>query len=545
MDREPLESCSGSLWKRLLLGGGRSLTHHRWQLNRLNIFPIPDGDTGSNMSFTMAGALQALRALPPDSALDKVVQAAARGALRCAHGNSGLILSQILAALATSLEGLAAARAQDLVLAWEEASRAAYRSIFNPSEGTILTVVRLIAQAGRRYLEETPNPNLLTLLERFLAGAAEGLESYRQGPEILRQGQVVDAGGLGLYYLLEGAHWVAQGRPWAQLPSSLLAEKGALPLSPAAAQLSQRYCLEFLLEQSALSPRELAPRLEGWGNSLVISQLGEQVKVHLHSNYPERVAEILANYGPLSQRKVEDLAPQCLEHERHLHWQAAPETPAPLLERLWRPSPKERQLNNWPPLFICLQGAGWAEYFQEGWGWEVYSRDLSGEQPAQLLAPLSAWAANFPTSTPLGGVAFSPQEAEILAQGAVLAQVRLSILSLASPLQLLVALLHQPPLPWGLELAQIPWGALRAQGDHFQLWQDGIYQGEANSLELGVELYLEGLPAPKRLLLAPGRGLEPALLEQSLAYLWARHPALSVQVLYGGQKREAILIYGE
>ena len=223
MDREPLESCSGSLWKRLLLGGGRSLTHHRWQLNRLNIFPIPDGDTGSNMSFTMAGALQALRALPPDSALDKVVQAAARGALRCAHGNSGLILSQILAALATSLEGLAAARAQDLVLAWEEASRAAYRSIFNPSEGTILTVVRLIAQAGRRYLEETPNPNLLTLLERFLAGAAEGLESYRQGPEILRQGQVVDAGGLGLYYLLEGAHWVAQGRPWAQLPSSLLA----------------------------------------------------------------------------------------------------------------------------------------------------------------------------------------------------------------------------------------------------------------------------------------------------------------------------------
>jgi DAK2 domain fusion protein YloV len=317
------ETIDGALFARILHGALDWLSRHRQEIDALNVFPVPDGDTGTNMCATLQTAVAALGDSPPE-VIAEAAAAAARGSLIGARGNSGVILSQIIQGFATALAGKERADVQDIAGALAAGAEYAYRAVNEPVEGTILTVVRDTAQeastaAGR-------SRNLLRLLVSILRTATRSLTQTPELLPVLKEAGVVDAGGRGFTAILEG---VLQAAVEKELKAEHLLTPGhdpgrrpdyGIPAAPALAETGDEksnftYCTEFLLKGLNLNAVPLKEELAPHGDSLLVVGEDDVLRVHVHTDHPGIVLEAALKYGSLHDIRINNMRDQ--------YWQAA------------------------------------------------------------------------------------------------------------------------------------------------------------------------------------------------------------------------------
>ena len=317
----------GRLLKLMLSSATNNLINHKKYLNDLNVFPVPDGDTGTNMCKTFEAANAAAQGTISDSA-SEILDALGTASLRGARGNSGVILSQIARGFAKGAHSMRAANgvkpATDakiencnmfaILRCMKFGAETAYRAVMKPTEGTILTVVREMAEfAEANYTKFTSST------EYFAAILQAGRESLARTPELLpllKQANVVDAGGAGLIILIEGAVYALQNRE--EIPLQNEDERTAMPQVAAKLNMDIKYvyCTEFIITKSAqptIGAEKLKAIIEPKGDSMVVIEDDEIVKVHIHTNNPGEVLQVGLRVGELSDIKIDNMRYQHAE----------------------------------------------------------------------------------------------------------------------------------------------------------------------------------------------------------------------------------------
>ncbi|MBI4300993.1 MAG: DAK2 domain-containing protein, partial [Chloroflexi bacterium] len=281
------------------------------QINALNVFPVPDGDTGTNLLFTMRSSMESANKSPGESAA-AVAQAMAQGALMGARGNSGVILSQILRGIAKSLDGRSSFGSRELVVAFSEASAAAYRAVSRPVEGTILTVIREAAAAAEARAA-TDGDDIVAIWGVATVAAREAVAKTPSLLPVLREAGVVDAGGLGLYILMDGAWRHMRGErvtEFAQATAGPWRLAEGSEFSTFEDEEPYGYCTEFLLYGSDLKSEEFRDKIATMGQSVIV--VGDEVllRVHIHALDPGAVLSYATSLGTILQVKVENMEDQ-------------------------------------------------------------------------------------------------------------------------------------------------------------------------------------------------------------------------------------------
>jgi uncharacterized protein len=278
-------------------------------INALNVYPVPDGDCGTNMLFTMKASLaEADKA--DKTTVSSVASAMAKGALMGARGNSGVILSQIWRGIAKSMNTKISINGKGWADALSEASKTAYNALSNPVEGTILTVIRDSAAAAQKSAAD--NGTLVTVLENAVVAARDSVAGTPSLLPVLKEAGVVDAGGHELYTLLEGAlHYIREetdGRK-PELIGGLLAIEVKPAIAPAEEE-AYGFCTQFLIRNHELDIEGLRSRLQNMGKSLIV--VGDQttVRVHIHTLDPESVKIQASSYGTLSDIDIRNMDEQ-------------------------------------------------------------------------------------------------------------------------------------------------------------------------------------------------------------------------------------------
>ncbi|MBR2861056.1 MAG: DAK2 domain-containing protein [Clostridia bacterium] len=310
-------SINGTLLKEMVVAAASLLEANKQSLNDLNVFPVPDGDTGTNMSLTMQSVLKEVSSTPEDD-LASVAKAMARGALKGARGNSGVILSQILRGFAKQFETVTEASSTDFIVALRLGQETAYKAVMKPKEGTILTVIRLMA-------EKTRYENTLDLCELFDYAISVGEETLKQTPEMLPQlkkAGVVDAGGQGLMTIMHAFSSVVHGEeipddiePFTFSDSSDAISRATSDEVAEMDEILFAYCTEFFIQQLKSSVTEksidaLRNKLAAIGDSLVVVGDPELVKVHVHTNNPGQALQYALELGELDRIKIENMVQQ-------------------------------------------------------------------------------------------------------------------------------------------------------------------------------------------------------------------------------------------
>jgi uncharacterized protein len=328
--REPLREIGGEQVLAGLTAALSWLEANQQEINDLNVFPVPDGDTGSNMYLTLRSAVEEARHAPTLSAADSVLAAAAHGSLMGARGNSGVILSQILRGFAQGAAQRTHLDASGVALAITEASAVAYRAVMKPTEGTILTVVRDAASAAAATAATTDD--IRVVLDRVVTEAHAAVERTTDQLQVLRDANVVDAGGFGLAVILEGfARAVGDTQPAAPTPAVLRRSgEPALRLPPkpgdmeaAGSQVARRgaaavaareqgwgYCTEFLINGPGLDVDAIRAELSALGESALVVGDPDLVRVHIHTGDPAGLIAAASSRGRMSKLKVEDMSAQ-------------------------------------------------------------------------------------------------------------------------------------------------------------------------------------------------------------------------------------------
>jgi DAK2 domain fusion protein YloV len=302
------------------------LNRHSAAINALNVFPVPDGDTGTNMSLTLQAAYKAVADSPSHSVGD-VTAAMSHGALMGARGNSGEILSQVLRGMSRGLKGKDHLTALDWSVALREAAGTAYQAVLKPVEGTMLTVIREMAEGAEAAV--TQEPDLLFVLEQTLEA---GRRSVARTPELLdklRDAGVVDAGGQGLYVLLEGLLRYAHGESVEGPADEAMEETTTVHIEHG----EYGYCTNFLLVGKDMDFAEIRRRIAGMGDSAVIVGDERIVKVHIHTEQPGTVLNYATALGSLRQVAITDMQEQHDEYMTAHVTDAAPAPPSSLTTR--------------------------------------------------------------------------------------------------------------------------------------------------------------------------------------------------------------------
>ncbi len=286
------------------------------EINAINVFPVPDGDTGTNMLLTMHSAMQEAKQ-NTDSDASSVAKSMAYGALMGARGNSGVILSQFLRGLAKGLEGKTSFNSQDFAKALAEASQVAYEGIMHPVEGTILTVLKDAANAAD-IAAKTDSENLLSVVETATEAARDSVARTPDLLPVLREAGVVDAGGQGLYVLLDGARHFLKGEADKMKGRKPQLVSANLPLASkmaptAEVEVPYGYCLEFLLEGQKLNVSKIKKKLKKKGQSLIVAGNCSMVRIHIHSFKPGEILDYATHLGTLHQVKVNNMDDQYAE----------------------------------------------------------------------------------------------------------------------------------------------------------------------------------------------------------------------------------------
>ena len=291
------------------------------EIDALNVFPVPDGDTGTNMLLTMRSTIEeAYRA--PDRSASAVAQAMAHGSLMGARGNSGVILSQILRGLAQSLTEKESLTAADLASALQESAAMAYKGMSNPVEGTMLTVIKDVATAVQAEVAGNGG-DMVAAMETAVNAAGESVANTPNLLNVLRQAGVVDAGGQGLHTIFDGALRYLKGEMEQmrfRKPQIIVADMHAtkLPQMIAADEIPYGYCTEFLLKGEKLDTDKMRKKLEKKGESLIVVGDDATARVHIHALEPGDVISYASSLGTLHQVSIRNMDEQ---HHDYLEMQ--------------------------------------------------------------------------------------------------------------------------------------------------------------------------------------------------------------------------------
>lgn len=310
-----IESINASTLKNMFIAGASRLDANKQMVNDLNVFPVPDGDTGTNMSLTFLAAAKEVENVEEDT-VHAVAKAASSGSLRGARGNSGVILSQIVRGFYRGLKGKETADAMTLAGAMQQGADTAYKAVMKPKEGTILTVAReTAAKAVEMSLE---SDDLLEVLQEAVRHGRETLNKTPEMLSVLKDAGVVDAGGEGLMCILEGALTVLTGEENTYVAPSLTMEPTITPHVHDfdIEDIVYGYCTEFIINQnqdSNFNEEEMKDYLTSIGDSIVVVSDEEYVKVHVHTDNPGQALEKAVKIGSLTNIKIDNMREQHLE----------------------------------------------------------------------------------------------------------------------------------------------------------------------------------------------------------------------------------------
>jgi hypothetical protein len=281
----------------------------REELNRINVFPVPDGDTGTNFSLTLRAVADALRALGPAS-LGDTADTAARAAVLGARGNSGMMLAHFLIGFGEALTGRATAGAAEVAAAVRRGAEALEQALDEPREGTILTVARDAALAAERAAADSPD--IGHFLRRLHAEAERVLARTPELLAVLKEAGVVDAGGMGFVRMLEGFLRLLDGDPI--LPAAMPSPDEAVApaaLADIVAERDFQYCTEVLVRGDGLPPaNDVRAVMHDFGGSVVVAVAGDILKIHVHTDTPDAVFASAARWGTVTARKADDMRAQ-------------------------------------------------------------------------------------------------------------------------------------------------------------------------------------------------------------------------------------------
>lgn len=309
------EYIKAKAFREMFVSGANNLQNSKDLVDKLNVFPVPDGDTGTNMSLTISYAMKELEKVGEDD-ITKIAKALSKGSLMGARGNSGVILSQIIRGIGKSVEGKEKLSTVDLAKALKGGSDTAYKAVIKPVEGTILTVIRETAEYAVKLAKRENN------IEKFLGKVVrEANVSLENTPNLLKNlkdAGVVDSGGKGLTLILEGFYLAIVGK--AVVPAT--AEKAELKnvsLSSADTTSTEDikfgYCTEFILESDKIDDAGIRDIMLGYGDSLAVVGDEGVIKVHVHTNEPGNVLQEALKYGQLLTIKIENMR---MQHENIL-----------------------------------------------------------------------------------------------------------------------------------------------------------------------------------------------------------------------------------
>ena len=305
-----LKQINGIVFKQMVINGANNLANRSKYVDQLNVFPVPDGDTGTNMSMTMTAGAKELVSLE-EASIGKVAKVLSRGLLMGARGNSGVILSQLFRGFATGLEGKDEADIEDIAKALESGVKTAYKAVMKPIEGTILTVARESAEAaGAKY--ETVE----TIVDLYDLVVNEMQISLNRTPEllpVLKEVGVVDSGGQGLLYIFEGFLKALKGETIVlEAQTEATGESAQTALSSDEVEFG--YCTEFIIrldeERTPFKEDVFRGRLEKLGNSIVVVQDEDIVKVHVHTLTPGDALNLAQKHGEFVKLKIENMTEQ-------------------------------------------------------------------------------------------------------------------------------------------------------------------------------------------------------------------------------------------
>lgn len=309
---QKIQELNGELLETLFEQAVYQLQIHKEEVDLLNVFPVPDGDTGTNMLYTLQSTLTEIKKQKVKN-IKNIAEASIKGSLMGARGNSGVILSQIIRGFAEYIKDKNKIDADIWVKAWQEATKVAYRAVINPTEGTILTVLREGVKEATRALKETKD--ILIITKRMLTKAKEALANTPNLLPILKEAQVVDAGGQGLVYFWEGFLNGLLGKKIDIEEVIILKDRPELEVIEKHI-ITYQYCTEFIIiSQENTDFSEFKSWLYSQGDSIVTAEAGGMLKVHIHTNNPGKILDKALELGSLSQIKIDNMAEQ---HEERL-----------------------------------------------------------------------------------------------------------------------------------------------------------------------------------------------------------------------------------
>ncbi len=300
---------NGRDFSNMIKNASNALEKQKEYVNSLNVFPVPDGDTGTNMSLTFKAAAREIESLE-DKGIGEVSKKLAKGALMGARGNSGVILSQILRGMAKGLENAEEATIEEIKNSFVEGSNFAYKAVMRPTEGTILTIIRAAGEAAICSEAE----NIVELLEEICEESKKTLDRTPDMLPQLKQAKVVDAGGMGLLIILRGMLEALKNKGEVSLINDLEGESEnnydipELNMSPE--DIKFGYCTEFIILDEVKDIPKFKDFLESHGDSLVLVGLEDITKVHVHTNDPGAVLSKAVTFGALSKIKIENMREQ-------------------------------------------------------------------------------------------------------------------------------------------------------------------------------------------------------------------------------------------
>ena len=316
------DTIDGALLRDMFLAGAALLEKNRALVDSLNVFPVPDGDTGTNMSMTMQGAVKDLRTMPETATVEEVMAKVSSGALRSARGNSGVILSQLFRGFYKAAKGNEELDSHGFVEALVQGTQAAYKAVMKPKEGTILTVSRMISESLQGVLETEPDVGCMGIMTLAIQRGEEALRVTPDLLPVLKEAGVVDSGGKGLLFIYHGFMMAMNGevdleavpaeeKPVVEAPQEETASFDQF----SAEDIQFGYCTEFFIvhlyegfEEKDLD--QFRKHLERVGDSVVVACDNDTVKIHVHSNCPGKVLQMAMRYGELDRIKIENMREQ-------------------------------------------------------------------------------------------------------------------------------------------------------------------------------------------------------------------------------------------
>ena len=308
-----IDTINGDILLDMFRQASSTLKANKEFVNDLNVFPVPDGDTGTNMSMTFESAVNEMNRFKEIS-LSEVTEAASNGSLMGARGNSGVILSQILRGFHKGCKGKEVLNTSDFSNALISAADTAYKAVMKPVEGTILTIIRTAADVSVAIAEE--HSYFDEFLERVIEESEKALKKTPEMLPVLKQAGVVDAGGQGLIYILKGFYGTIIGEKAKEIETAFQdrLSKQALPVEDKG-NIEFGYCTEFIVKGTNLSDERLKEEIVGFGDCMLVVGHEEMLKVHIHTNEPGAVMQKALMHGELIDIKVDNMRYQ--HNENH------------------------------------------------------------------------------------------------------------------------------------------------------------------------------------------------------------------------------------